>query len=61
MHNPSTVAFEIKYPWKAYRNPRNDFEKDYRNNTGILHPDIKSIDGILKIEYNKKTLLEKLP
>lgn len=30
MHDPSTVAFEIRYPWRAYRNPRNDWERKYR-------------------------------
>lgn len=31
MHDPMTVAFEIRYPWKAYKNPRNEFEKNYRS------------------------------
>jgi hypothetical protein len=30
MHDPLTVAFEIRYPWKKYRNPRGPWEKDYR-------------------------------
>ena len=30
MHDPMTVAFELKYPWRVYRNPRSDFEKEYR-------------------------------
>jgi hypothetical protein len=25
-----TVAHEIKVPWRKYKNPRNEFEKDYR-------------------------------
>lgn len=30
MHDPMTVAFEIRYPWKKYKAPRNDFERKYR-------------------------------
>lgn len=30
MHDPSTVAFEIRYPWRAYRSPRNEWERSYR-------------------------------
>lgn len=40
MHDPKTVAFEIRYPWKAYRNPRNDFERGYRRSfVTIWHVD----------------------
>lgn len=31
MHDPDTVAFEVRYPWKAFSQPRNDWEKTYRN------------------------------
>lgn len=32
MHDPETVAFEIKYPWRAYRNDApSDFLRTYRN------------------------------
>lgn len=30
MHDPMTVAFEIRYPWRAHRDPKNDFEREYR-------------------------------
>jgi hypothetical protein len=32
MHDPQTVAHEIRYPWRAYRRTeaRNDFEREYR-------------------------------
>lgn len=30
MHDPMTLAFEIRYPWRAYRHPRSDFERKYR-------------------------------
>lgn len=31
MHDPCTVAFEIRYPWKKYGNlGRNEFERKYR-------------------------------
>jgi hypothetical protein len=31
MHDPQTVAFEIRYPWKKYgKSGRNDFERNYR-------------------------------
>lgn len=32
MHDPQTVAHEIRYPWRAYRasEARNDFERTYR-------------------------------
>lgn len=30
MHDPMTVAFEIKYPWKHYKNPKYEWEKNYR-------------------------------
>lgn len=30
MHDPMTVAFEIRYPWRAHATPRNDFERTYR-------------------------------
>ena len=33
MHDPQTVAHEIRYPWRAYRpsEARNDFERSYRH------------------------------
>ncbi len=31
MHDSDTLAFEIRYPWRAYMCPRNDWEKTYRN------------------------------
>jgi len=31
MHDPMTVAFEIRYPWKAYKNPRTEWERRYRS------------------------------
>lgn len=31
MHDPMTVAFEIRYPWKAYKNPRSKWEEGYRS------------------------------
>ena len=30
MHDPMTVAFEFRYPWRAHRHPRNEFERGYR-------------------------------
>lgn len=31
MHDPMTVAFEIRYPWKKYgKKGRNEFERNYR-------------------------------
>lgn len=30
MHDPMTVAFEFRYPWRAHRHPRSDFEREYR-------------------------------
>lgn len=30
MHDPDTVAFELRYPWRAYREPRDSFEETYR-------------------------------
>lgn len=30
MHDPLTVAFELRYPWRFHRNPRNAFEREYR-------------------------------
>lgn len=30
MHDPNTQAFQIRYPWRAYKEPRNDFERTYR-------------------------------
>lgn len=33
MHDPCTQAFVIRYPWRAYKNPRpgSDFERNYRD------------------------------
>jgi hypothetical protein len=31
MHDPMTVAFEIRYPWRAYRNAKSEFERTYRH------------------------------
>lgn len=40
MHDPLTVAHEIRYPWRKYKNPRNDFEKTYRESIiTIWHKD----------------------
>ena len=40
MHDPMTVAFEIRYPWRAYKNPRNDWERTYRSSAiTIWHVD----------------------
>jgi hypothetical protein len=46
MHDPSTVAFEIRYPWRKYgRKGRNDFEKSYRESfITIWHVD-PELDG----------------
>ncbi len=30
MHDPMTVAFEIKYPWRKHRNPKHPWEENYR-------------------------------
>lgn len=42
MHDPQTVAHEIKYPWRAYKasEARNDFERTYRRSViTIWHVD----------------------
>ena len=46
MHDPSTVAFEIPYPWKKYgKAGRNDWERNYRESfITIWHEDPES-DG----------------
>lgn len=47
MHDPSTVAFTIRYPWRAYRKgaDRSDFERNYRHPfVTIWHEDPES-DG----------------
>src|SRR5438045_1892516 len=31
MHDPMSVAFEIRYPWRAYKNPRTEWERGYRS------------------------------
>lgn len=31
MRDPMTTAFEIRYPWRAYRNARNEWERTYRH------------------------------
>jgi hypothetical protein len=49
MHDPCTVAFEIRYPWKKYgRSGRNDFERNYRDSfITIWHRDPEKRSGML--------------
>ena len=48
MHDPSTVAFEIRYPWRAYRNPTNAWERKYRASfITIWHEDPLKFEGRL--------------
>lgn len=48
MYDPSTVAHEIRYPWRAYRNPRNDFERKYRRSfITIWHVDPEDRRGMI--------------
>jgi len=67
MHDPMTVAFEIKYPWKHYKNPTNDFEKKYRDMfITIWHVDPET-DGsddscgwFMRSRHGDKNILEKI-
>lgn len=67
MHDPMTVAFEIKYPWKYYKNPKSDWEKDYKENfITIWHVDPET-DGsddscgwFLRSGHLDKKVLEKI-
>lgn len=67
MHDPSTVAFEIRYPWKAYKNPRNSFEKDYRESFITIWHEDPETDGtddscgwFIRARHADKTVLEKI-
>lgn len=67
MHDPLTVAFEIRYPWKAYKNPKNDFEREYRDSfCTIWHVDPET-DGtddscgwFMRSRHGNKKVLEKI-
>jgi len=67
MHDPLTVAFEIRYPWKVYKNPKNDFEKTYREPfITIWHKDPEK-DGtddscgcFMRSRHGSKKILEKI-
>lgn len=67
MHDPSTVAFELRYPWRAYRHPRNEFEKGYRNSwCTIWHVDPckdgtdDSCGWFQRARHGDKAVLEKI-
>ncbi len=47
MHDPDTVAFELRYPWRAYRKPHDEFQRTYRAPwLTIWHHDPSNYDDI---------------
>lgn len=67
MHDPLTVAFEIRYPWRCYKCPKNDFEKKYRESfITIWHKDPEkdgtddSCGWFMRSRHGNKETLKKI-
>lgn len=68
MHDPSTLAFELKYPWRKYgRKGRSHFERTYRETfVSVWHvdPDLKGDDDscgwFMRSRHGKKEVLERI-
>jgi len=62
-----TVAFEIRYPWRAYKNPKNEWEKSYHDTfITIWHVDPEkdgtddSCGWFMRSRHGNKQTLEKI-
>lgn len=69
MHDPMTVAFEIRYPWKAYpaSKARGEFERNYRRSfITIWHVDPEkdgsddSCGWFMRVRHGNKDMFEKI-
>lgn len=68
MHDPSTLAFELKYPWRKYgRKGRSHFERTYRETfVSVWHvdPDLKGDDDscgwFMRSRHGNKEVLERI-
>lgn len=68
MHDPKTLAFEIKWPWRKYgKRGRNKFEQNYRETAvSIWHvdPDRRGDDDscgwFMRSRHGKKEVLERI-
>lgn len=45
MRDPMCVAHELRYPWRKYRHPKNDFEKTYRESFATIWHNDPETDG----------------
>lgn len=67
MHDPSTVAFEIRYPWRAYRHPTSEFERTYRRSFITIWHEDPQTDGsddscgwFMRARHGDKAVLAKI-
>jgi len=67
MHDPNTVAFEVRYPWRAYPNAKTPWEKDYRASfITIWHRDPQrdgsddSCGWFMRCRHGDQSVLEKI-
>jgi hypothetical protein len=67
MHDPSTVAFELKYPWRVHPHPKNDWERGYREAWCTIWHEDPETDGtddscgwFIRPRHADKEILEKI-